>query len=103
MSFIGVMTMETIKISGTKLANEEREVYIYFDPVTKIWTLDAFIPKYFRKALKQGWTPIREYIYEDGMVCGMTLTAPERAVTIRSVEKRKLSEKQLKNLNDDTE
>lgn len=100
---MGVMIMETIKISGTKLMNEEREVYLYFDPVDRMWTLDAFVPKYFRKALKQGWTPIKEYVYEDGTVCGMSLTAPERAVTIRNVEKKKLSEKQLKHLNTDDE
>lgn len=95
--------METIKISGTKLMNEEREVYLYFDPVEKMWTLDAFVPKYFRKALKQGWTPIREYIYEDGTVCGMTLTASERAVTIRNVDKKKLSGNQLGNLKGEEE
>ena len=90
--------METIKISGTKLLNEEREVYLYFDPVEKIWTLDAFVPKYFRKALKQGWNPIRQYIYDDGTVCAMTLTAPERAVTIRNTAKKQMSDKQLNNL-----
>lgn len=91
--------METIKVTGTRLSNEEREVYLYLDPIERVWTLDAFIPKYFNKAIKQGWTPIREYIYEDGTVCGMSLTAPERAVTIRNVDKKKLSEKQRKNLN----
>lgn len=91
--------METIKISGNKLINEEREVYLYLDPIEKTWVLDAFMPKYFRKALKQGWTPIRQYVYEDGTVCGMSLMAPERSVTIRNVDKKKLSEKQLSNLN----
>lgn len=100
---MGVMMMETIKTSGAKLMNEEREVYLYFDPVEKMWTLDAFVPKYFRKALKQGWTPVREYTYDDGVVYGMSLTAPERAVTIRSVDKKKLSEKQLKALGADDE
>lgn len=93
--------MKTIKMSGTKLMNEEREVYLYFDPVDRMWTLDAFVPKYFRKALKQGWTPIREYVYDDGTVCGMSLTAPERCISIRNIEKKKVSEKQLKNLHTD--
>ena len=95
--------METIKAGSIRLMNEEREVYLYFDPVEKMWTLDAFTPKYFRKAIKQGWTPIREYVYDDGTIMGMSFTAPERAVTIRSVEKKKLSKKQLKNLNADDE
>ena len=91
--------METIKMSGTKLMNEEREVYLYFDPVDRMWTLDAFAPKYFRKAIKQGWTPIREYVYEDGTVAGMSFIAPERCVSFRNIEKKKVSEKQLKILN----
>ena len=95
--------MEIIKMTGTKLMNEEREIYLYLDPVERVWTLDAFMPKYFRKAMKQGWTPIRQYIYEDGTVCGMSFTAPERAITFRNPEKKKLSEKQLNNLNKDDE
>ena len=95
--------METIKMTGVKLMNEEREIYMYLDPVERVWTLDAFMPKYFRKAIKQGWTPIRKYVYEDGTVCGMSFTAPERAVTLRNPEKKKLSEKQLNNLNKDDE
>ncbi len=91
--------METIKITGNRLTNEEREVYLYLDPIERVWVLDAFLPKYFNKAIKQGWTPIREYVYEDGTICGMSLTAPERAVTIRNAEKKKVSKKQLINLN----
>ena len=95
------MMMETIKMSGTRLSNEEREVHLYFDPIEKTWAMDSFVPKYFRKAVKQGWTPIREYMYDDGTVCGMSLIAPERAISIRNINKKKLSEKQLKNLNGD--
>lgn len=90
--------METIKVSG-KLTNEERETLLNFDSIEKIWTMDSMVPKHFRKALKQGWTPIKQFVYDDGTVCGMILTAPERAITIRTTEKKKLSEKQLKNLN----
>ena len=91
--------METIKMAGTRLSNEEREVHLYFDPIEKTWVMDSFVPKYFRKAIKQGWIPIREYIYEDGTVCGMSFIAPERAVSFRKTEKKKISEKQRGNLN----
>lgn len=91
--------METIKVNGNRLLNEEREVYCYLDPIDRVWVLDSFMPKYFRKAIKQGWTPIREYVYEDGTVCGMSFTAPERAVTFRNVDKKKVSDKQLAGLN----
>lgn len=90
--------METIKIAA-KLTKEERETVLSFDESEKIWTMDSTIPKHFRKALKQSWTPIRQYIYEDGTVCGMVLTASERAVTFRNITKKQMSEKQLENLN----
>lgn len=87
--------METIKMYGSRLINEERETLLNYDSVERVWTMDSFVPKHFRKALKQGWTPVREYVYDDGTVCGMVLTASERAVTIRNVDKKKVSEKQL--------
>lgn len=89
--------METIKYSG-KLVPEERETLLNYDPIDKIWIMDSTIPKHFNKALKQGWTLIEKHVYEDGAVFGMKLKAPERAVTIRNVEKKKMSDKQLKNL-----
>lgn len=89
--------METIKINN-KLTVEERETLLNYDSIDKMWTMDSTVPKHFKKALKQGWKPIREYIYDDGTVCGMTLTASERAITIRSTTKKQMSEKQLGNL-----
>lgn len=89
--------METIKVT-TKLTKEERETVLTYDEVEKMWTMDSTIPKHFRKALKQSWTPIRQYVYEDGTVCGMVLTASERAVTFRNTTKKQMTEKQLENL-----
>lgn len=88
---------------GSKLSGEERETLLSYDSIEKMWIMDSFVPKHFRKALKQGWTPIKQYVYDDNTVFGMTLTASERAVTIRSVDKKKLSDGQLKNLNVDDE
>ena len=90
--------MEIVKVKG-KLDLEEKEVVMILDPIDKQWVMESFSPKYFRKALKQGWKPIRQYVYEDGTVCGMTLIGSERAITIRSTTKKKMSEKQLGNLN----
>lgn len=89
--------MEIIKINS-KLTTEERETLLNYDSIDKTWTMDSTVPKHFRKAIKQGWTPIRQYIYDDGTVCGMVLTAPDRAITIRSTEKKQMSERQLSNL-----
>lgn len=94
--------METIKVSS-RLSADEKEVLLLYDPQMKLWVMDSTIPKYFRKALKQGWTPIRQYVYEDGTVCGMVLTAPERSVTIRSTVKKQMSEAQMENLVADDE
>lgn len=89
--------MEIIKVN-TKLSVDERETTLNYDSVNKMWTLDSTVYKHYNKALKQGWTPIRQYIYDDGTVCGMVLTAPERAITIRSTVKKQMSEDQLTNL-----
>lgn len=93
--------IRTITVHGNKLTTEERETHLYYDPVEKIWTMESSVSKHMNKALKQGWTPIRQYVYEDGSMCSMILTAPERAITIRSVEKKQLSDKQLKALGSD--
>lgn len=89
--------METINVHY-RLLNEERETLIVYDNINKVWVLDSMIPKHFHKALKQGWTPIKQWVYDDGTVCGMMLTAPERAITIRNAVKKQMSDKQLMNL-----
>lgn len=90
--------METIKIN-VKPTLEERETLLSYNPIDNVWVADSNIPKHFRKLIKQGWTPIRQYVYEDGTVCGMVLTGPERAITFRNTTKKQMSEKQLNNLN----
>ena len=94
------MILEIIKIN-VKLTADERETLLNYDSINKEWIMDSTVPKHFRKAVKQGWTPIRQYVYDDDTVYGMVLKAPERAVTIRNVEKKKMSETQLKNLSDE--
>ena len=94
------MILEIIKVNNQSTA-EQKEVVLNHDYISKEWTMAATIPKYFRKGLKQGWIPIKKYVYDDGTVCGMVLRAPERAVTIRNVEKKKMSEKQRKNLSEE--
>lgn len=90
--------METIKVNA-RLSAEERETILHYDGLNRIWTMDSMIPKHFRKATKQGWTPIIEYVYEDGTVCGMVLSASEKAITIRNPNKKRvMSERQMGNL-----
>ena len=94
--------MKIINVTA-KLTLEERETLFNYDSAEKMWTMDSMVPKHFRKALKQGWTPIKQYVYEDGTVCGMVLVGPERAITIRNTTKKQMSEKQLGNLMSDDE
>ena len=90
--------METIKVTS-RLTADEHETLLNYDNVEKVWVMDSTVSKHFNKALKQGWKPIRQYVYDDGSICGMVLTASERSITIRNVEKKQMSEKQMNNLN----
>lgn len=92
--------MEIIKLNS-RITNEERETILVYDNIDKIWTMDSTIAKHFNKAKRQGWTPIAQYVYDDGTVGGMALSASERAITIRNVEKKKMSEAQMDNLSAD--
>ena len=92
--------MEKIVVYG-RLSSEEKETILHYDPIDKIWTMDSTVSRHFNKALKQKWTPVTEYVYEDGTVCGMVLTASERSITIRNTDKKKMSEKQMGNLSSD--
>lgn len=94
--------MKTTKVS-VRMTNDERETVLQYSLSDKQWIMDSTIPKHFNKAKKQGWTPIEQFVYDDGQVCGMILSAPERAITIRSTEKRKMSDTQINNLLGDDE
>lgn len=89
--------MNTIRINS-RLTVEERETILVYDSVDKVWKMDTTITKHMNKAKKQGWTQTAEYVYDDGSVCGGAFEAPARAITIRSAEKKQLSEKQMNNL-----
>ena len=89
--------MKTIRTSN-KFTGQERETVLNYDVESKEWYMYSAIPKHFRKALKQKWTPITQWVDDDGSVVAMELTAPERAITIRNTDKKQLSDKQLNNL-----
>ena len=92
-----------ISVLRYKLLPAERETLLNYDAVDKRWVMDSMVSKHYQKAIRQGWTPIRKYVYKDGTVVGMTLVAPERAITIRNVNKKTMSDKQLSNLDDGDE
>lgn len=90
--------MQTLMLSGHRLTNQEKETLLHYDYAEKKWIMESTVSTHYNKALKQGWIPLVEHIYEDGTVYGYKLEAPGRAVTIRSVEKKQVSKKQMGNL-----
>lgn len=89
--------MKTLKYVG-KFTAEERETILRYDSFEKQWIMDSNIPKHFNKAMRQGWTPISQTVYEDGTVCAMELIAAERAITIKTPIKREFSEERRQKL-----
>ena len=89
--------MKTIKLPD-RLTIEEKETIIMYDGIDRKWRDDTTFTKHMNKLLKQGWTQLKEYVYEDGTVCGGVFEGPERSITFRNTEKKQMSEKQMLNL-----
>ena len=85
------MAIKTKTITN-KISIAERETHIYRDDDG--WTMDSTVPKDFNAALRKGWTPVEQTVYDDGTVCGMILRAIPSAVTIRKNAARSISEEQ---------
>lgn len=85
------MEIKTKKITN-KISIAERETHIYRDDDG--WTMDSTVPKDFNAALRKGWTPVEQTVYDDGTVCGMILKAIPSAVTVRKNAARSISEEQ---------
>ena len=92
--------MEIVKLSG-RLTLEEKETQLNYDNVEKTWYMYSMVQKHYNKALKGGWKPLKQYMYDDGTIVGYELVAPGRCITIRNTEKRKMSDKQMGNLQSD--
>lgn len=85
------MEIKTKKITS-KISVSERETHIYRSGDG--WTMDSTVSKDFNAALRKGWTPVEQTVYDDGTVCGMILRAIPSAVTIRKNAARSVSEEQ---------
>ena len=94
--------MHIVKIKERLLA-EEKEVLLLYDAVDKQWIMDTTVMKYYNKAKKQCWTQLKEFVYEDGTVCGGVFVASDRAVTIRNIDPKQMSDRQMENLLQDDE
>lgn len=85
------MAIKTKTITN-KISIAERETHIYRDDDG--WMMDSTVPKDFNAALRKGWSPVEQTVYDDGTVCGMILKAIPSAVTIRKNAARSISEEQ---------
>lgn len=85
------MEIKTTKITS-KITVNERETHIY--RCDDGWVMDSTVPKDYNAAMRKGWVPVAQTVYEDGTVCGMVLKAIPSAVTIRNNAKRRVSDEQ---------
>ena len=85
------METKTTRITS-KIAVNERETHIY--RCDDGWMMDSTVPKDYNAAMRKGWVPVAQTVYEDGTVCGMVLKAIPSAVTIRNNTKRRVSDEQ---------
>lgn len=90
--------METIRINS-RISIDEKETVLVYSAADKMWYMDTVVSKHMNKAKKQDWTQTAEYVYEDGSVCGGVFEAPDKAITIRNPNKKRvMTEEQMKNL-----
>ena len=85
------MAIKTKTITS-KISVSERETHIYRSGDG--WVMDSTVPKDFNAALRKGWKPVAQTVYEDGAVCGMVLRAMPSAITIRKNTARSVSDAQ---------
>lgn len=89
--------METVRVM-TQLTSDERETVLNYSNEDKMWYAYTTILKHYNRFKKQGWEIKKQFVYEDGSVCGGEFIASDRSITIRNAEKKKMSDKQLCNL-----
>lgn len=85
------MAIKTKTITS-KISVSERETHIYRSDDG--WVMDSTVPKDYNAAMRKGWVPVEQTVYDDGTVCGMILKAIPSAVTIRKNVARSVSEEQ---------
>ena len=82
--------------TNVKLTQAEREFFLNYNELDKVWVAESSIPKFWRKLEKKNWTCIKVQYYPDGTVCSKTFTSNStKGVTITDpTKKREMSEAQ---------
>ena len=87
------------QVINTQLSKEERETHYLIENVNDNEVeMDTTILKDYNRAVKQGWTMVKQYVYEDGTVAGGVFIAPRRCLSVRSTKERVMSERQKQNI-----
>lgn len=90
------------QIITSRLTNEERETHYFIESIKDdVVVADTLIMKDYTRMQKQGWTLVKQYVYQDGTVVGGCFQASRRCLSIRGAQtaKRVPSEKQLEAIN----
>ena len=72
---VEVSMEERLFASNTKLTQEEREIYLNYNELDRVWNAETSIPKFWRKLEKQCWVCTGVTYYPDGTVCAKTFTS----------------------------
>ena len=93
------VTLMVTQVIKTQLSKEERETHYLIENINDDEVeMDTTILKDYNRAVKQGWTMTKQYVYEDGSIVGGVFVAPRRCLSVRSTKERVLSDKQKENL-----
>lgn len=82
--------------TNVKLTQAEREFFLNYNELDKVWVAESSIPKFWRKLEKKNWTCVKVQYYPDGTVCSKTFTsncAKGISITDPTI-KRKMSDAQ---------
>ena len=65
----------TAFVTNTKLTQAEREFFLNYNELDKVWVAESSIPKFWRKLEKKNWTCTGVQYYPDGTICSKTFTS----------------------------
>ena len=61
--------------TNVKLTQAEREFFLNYNELDKVWIAESSIPKFWRKLEKKNWICTNVQYYPDGTVCSKTFTS----------------------------
>ena len=112
---------DNIFSSNTKLTPVERDFFLNYNELDKVWVAESYIPKFWRRLEKRNWTCTGVQYYADGTICsktftsngpkGVTITDPTKAKREMTEEQKracaermqKMHQSRLNNSNEDNE